>query len=428
MDAFAQDCAEPYTHARWKSDMDAADESLAAFNLEQAREQLTAVHRGVLCLDSVARPSYLARVERQLAIVFFYDQDEAAAIRWSAGSQFAFSGLAWPSDMSEEHPLRSLLAEADPPALGGPDDKGLLVPKKGYAFVDGGLAKTLKVPVETPVFVQVTDKDGLIGRQYWQDGAAWPADLLGPVAAAPLAPKWLVPEAPDQVAQMKSPMWGGPAVASVEDPENHDEVVAVVVTPPTPPVKPPPLVEEPLPEGTPVEVSSTASLAAYVDPFLDAKMRAIVKERSVRTETDASGKTRTVTTEVITFVDDKQSSGAVKASDFADWIAYRPEWQHDAAIADKRGDKNYLSTWVNGVQPGEPAAPAVWISFLAAEAYCKDWSSGLAEASSATPAPIVDEWRQLEGKPAQRTTKGSAVAYTGDLTKTSETIGFRCVN
>lgn len=425
-DAWAQDCPEPYTHDKWKADMDAADESLAAFNLEQAREQLVAVHRGVLCLDSVARPSYLARVERQLSIVFFYDQDEAAAIRWAAGSKYAYADLAWPADMGDEHPLRAVLAEAEAPALAGPDDKGLLVPKKGYAFVDGKVALNLKAPVETPVLVQITDKDGLITRQYWQDGSAWPADLLGPPLPAPLAPKWLVAEAPDQVAKMKDPMWGAPAVASNENP---DETVAVaVVTPPTPPVKPPPLVEEPLPAGTPVEVAGTASLAAYVDPFLDAKMRAIVKERSVRTEVDASGKTRTVTTEVVTFVDGKASAGAVKASDFADWIAYRPEWQRDAAIADKRADKGYLSTWVNGVQPGDPAAPAVWISFLAAKGYCDDWSSGLAEASVAAPPPVVDEWRQLEGKPALRSTKTGGAAYTGDLLRTSETIGFRCVN
>lgn len=437
-EAFAQDCPELYTHTRWKADMDAADESLAAFNLEQAREQLVAVHRGVLCLDSVARPSYVARVARQLAIVFFYDQDEAAAIRWSAGSQFAYGGLAWPSDMGEEHPMRAVLAEAEAPSLAGPEDKGLIVPKKGYAFVDGGMATTLKVPVETPVLVQITDKDGLITRQYWQDGAAWPEDLLGPPAPAPLAPKWLVAEAPDQIAKLKDPMWGGPAVASVdpeedpvETPPDTEVAVVAVVTPPVVPVKPPPVIPvkpvEPIPEGTPVAVASTASLAAYVDPFLDAKMRAIVKERSVRTEVDASGKTRTVTTEVITFVDDKQSAGAVKASDFADWIAYRPEWQREAAIADKRADKGYLSTWVNGVQPGDPAAPAVWISFLAAKGYCDDWSSGLADGSVAAPA-VVDEWRQIDGKPALRSTKSGAALYTGDLLRTAETIGFRCVN
>lgn len=429
--AYADDCSAPYTHAQWKADMDAADESLSSFNLEQAHDQLIAIHKGVLCLNAIAQPSYIARIERQLTLVFFFDQDEAAATRWAAGSSYAYAGLPWPSDLGEDHPLRALIAAADPPQQAGPADKGLLVPKKGFAFVDGKLLKDLKMPVETPVFVQITDKDGLITREYWQDGAAWPDDLLGPPLAPFVAPAWYVPETPDKVAQVKSPLWGGPAVATAGDADGTpSDTVAVAVAPPPPPPPPahPPSLEPALPEGAPVQISGTASLSDYVDPFLDAKMRAVVKERSVRTEVDGSGKTRTVTTEVITFVADKDASGAVKASDFADWIAYRPEWQHDAAIAAKHADKGYLSTWVNGVQPGDPAAPAVWVSFLAAKAYCDDWSSGLAEGSVAAPPPVVDEWRLIDGKPALRSMKTGPAPYTDDLTRTSATIGFRCLN
>lgn len=416
-------CDAPYTHAQWKTEMDAVDESLASFNLEVAREQLVAVHKGVLCLDTVAQPSYVARVARQFTLVFFFDQDQAAASRWGLGSRFAYPDLPWPSDIGEDHVLRQALAEVEMPGVAGPDDKGLIVPKKGVAFVDGRLMQSMKVPIEVPVLVQIADKDGLITREYWQDGSAWPDDLLGPPIAAFVAPTWYKPETADKVAQIKSPLWGAPDVASAEG----DDVVAVA--PPPPPQPPPPPPKEVIPEGVPVAVAGTASLEAYVDPFVDARMRAIVKERSVRTEVDAStGQTRTITTEVVTFVGEGGAAGAVKASDFADWIAYRPEWQRDAAIAAGRADKSYLKSWVGGVQPGAPTDPAVWVSFLAAKAYCDDWSKGLADVSVEAPPAKVDEWRQIKGDPALRPLKGAAAAYTGDLTRTSETTGFRCVD
>ncbi len=417
-------CSESYKEATLISTLEGVDESLANFDLAGARTQLIGAHKGVLCIDTLVKPSHVAKLARQLTMVFFFDQDEAATVRWGHGAQFAWAESPWPTDVGEDHPLREALSYEEMLGMAGPADegKGLILPKKGAAFMNGVLFHEPRAPVEVPLFVQITDSKGNITRQYWQDGAAFPDDLIGPSSAAGSPPKWYKPELADQRIAQKSPLWGEPAVASAEGSGDDPDEGTGSAPVPMPPKQPDPPPEIDISDVGPIEVSGTSSAEHYIDPFADAKMRAIVKERSVRTE---GGKT--ITTEVVTFVEDRGEVKPVNVDDFGAWVAYRPEWQQQAAIGSGKADANYLKDWKDGNPPSDPTQPVIWVSWAAAKAYCDDWSSGLAS-SGASGAQSLDEWRIDGDKPAQRNTSGSASAYSGSTAMTSEGIGFRCVD
>jgi len=194
--ATAQDavCNGVFTHSEWSAAMDQADQTLADFKIDDAKELLAKTHKSVPCLDTVVLPSHLGRFARQNALVAFYEQDELTAVRWGMLQRYAAPDMPWPEDFGEDHPLREILDFADEPTLAGPDDKGLVFPKKGAVFLNGRLLTETKARAEIPNLIQITEKSGEMTLQYWQDGAAFRDSILGEPGAVPEMPKWFVPE------------------------------------------------------------------------------------------------------------------------------------------------------------------------------------------------------------------------------------------
>ncbi len=193
-DAFAQDfCPAPYSHEKWRADMDKVDAAYVTIDLDTARRLIEGIWRDVGCLDMVAKRGHLARFARQKALLAFYDQDEDTAVRWGLLSRAAAPDFPWSSDMAEDHPFRSMVVAAEDPPIGGPEGQGLLVEKKSSYFMNGRPLLEPKAEAEIPNLVQQADKKGKIISTYWQDGAAFPVDVLGPVGEALTVPKWFVP-------------------------------------------------------------------------------------------------------------------------------------------------------------------------------------------------------------------------------------------
>lgn len=193
-DAWAQDtCAAAYTHADWRKEMDDIDGAFKAFDLDAARIKIDSTWRNVGCLNEVAHPGHIARFARQRALLYFFDQDEDSAIKWGLLSRYAAPDFPWPADMAEDHPFREMLTNAEDPPIGGPDDASLLIEKKGAAFINGKPLLEPKARAEVPNLIQIADKKGAVLVTFWQDGAAFATDMIGPPGVVLEVPKWYVP-------------------------------------------------------------------------------------------------------------------------------------------------------------------------------------------------------------------------------------------
>ncbi len=385
--------------------LDAFDAAVAEFDLNAATEQLKATHAGLLCMDTIVPPQSLGRLARQLALTFFFDQDEDATRRWGLLQRYAAPDLPWSDETGEDHPFREALETAEDPIQGGPTDQSLVVPKNGGIFLNGQFLAEPRYHAEVPGFMQVADKKGVIIDQFWQDGAAFPDRLLGPRSASPRPPKW----------------WNGPtkaveavAIADAAEPEIEPEIDPEI----EPEIEPAP--EPSTPRALPVVLAAVP--ADYVDPFEDARLRAIKRERTVREESD-----RTIVSEVTTFAVVTGGESAVLQRDFAEFIAYKPAWKADAARAAGTADKGYLKGW-KGDTPPRPDEPVIGVPFGAAKAYCDDWSQGLA-LHAFEAAQTVAEWRLADdGRPVRRLANGTVEPWSRPESESESSTGFRCVD
>lgn len=237
----------PYPHAEWKAAMDGVDEQLAALRLREAREALGEVQQRVRCVEGIARPDHLGRFGRQVAMVFFFDQDLEAMRRWALIARTAAPDLPWPAGLSE-HPFRAAVDALEVPAAGGPADRYLAVEKKGGVFANGHAISLPRAVPEVPTLIQVTDKRGSIVRAYWQDGAAFPPAMLTADGGPLPAPRWWAGPPPTD------PSVVGSALA-FQVPERPPLPAADAPVEPSsePPVEDPPvdaLPAEPAPEET----------------------------------------------------------------------------------------------------------------------------------------------------------------------------------
>ena len=223
-------CAEPLTHDAWKAYMDKADAAFATSEMSKAHVALDSARELLPCLTEPPRPGHLARYAEQLATLAFFDQDETAAVRWGMVHRFVADDFPWP--FPEGHPLRDLIDETEDPPMGSVP--GLwMVPKNSSVFLNGFPITKPEARAEVPQLVQIFDKKGVVTRSYWQDGAAFAVDLVGPEGIAITAPLWFVQD--KDYASAGGPPPAEPEVADVDDP---------VVEPPPVVVEPPPVVVE----------------------------------------------------------------------------------------------------------------------------------------------------------------------------------------
>jgi len=384
--------------------LDKAEEHLNKGAVEDARAFLSDAHQQLLCMKTLVSSEMISRMSRQFALAFFFDQDDDAALRWLRSAHSADPEGSWPASVEENHPLRSLNEEMDW-TLGGPKNTGFLVEKKATLFINGQFAPVPVAPIETPLLFQMVSKKGEVEVVWWQDGAAFPNERLVENGAALAPPKW----------------WTGPikapAVAVVTEVETVEVETVEVET-----VE----VEDSTEESPPKQIT----IATYVDPFEDAKTRRVLRERSERTVTNASGSVSVVRTEIVSFIPDPSEGRPVTHQHFEQWLADSPEWHRAAAISRQEADENYLKGWDGLRHPdGARKKPMVWLPFTAAQAYCQSFENELAPASLRPLDALEWEWRVEGTSDNQKPTKVSSRGKAKSVSKTREShanIGFRC--
>jgi hypothetical protein len=398
VNSFAQEevCGESYNNERLLGDLDAIDASFRVFDRDDARDRLTGAHRSLLCLNERVDSLAMARLSRQLALTFFFDQDEDAMRRWSMLSRHLEPDLPWYADMAEDHPFRVQSEGAKIPDKAGPDSS-LVPPKRGGVFWNGQFVDSVQAPMEMPALVQTADKDGVWIRAWWQDGSAWPEHVLGPPGNTPSEPKWLEPASPDQrhVAHASQPLFSD-----------------APTPPPAAPAKPKTYTEA---EIVAAKVESTTG--EYRDPFQEARRRAIRRESYETVSTNDDGDQVTVKTEVITYRRDRSGGQPVTYEIFGYWMRDGQSWvPRDGALRD----------WVDERPPPNASRlPVVWVSAEAALAYCGSFGLDLATIGGpAVEDPLKFEWRSKDGLPVLLNAKGKT--QSAEPTAMRDDTGFRC--
>ncbi len=393
-------CEGPYKNEALVAELDAIDEAFRAFDPAKARRLLSATHRSLLCLDERADPTGIARLARQLALTFFFDQDEDAMRRWSMLSRKLEPDLPWHTDMGEDHAFRAQFTAFEIAEMAGPD-ASLMPAKQGGVFWNGSLVSEPKAPMEMPALVQLADKKGLWIRAWWQDGSAWPDNLLGPPGAAPSAPRWLTEEA-------------------TSDPRHAEHAGLPLFTAAEPAIE-----SEPAGSAyTDQEIAAAEAEDAaghYRDPFEDARRRAIRRVHYQSTATNDAGDEVTINTEIVTFKRDRSGGNPVTYEIFDYWTRDVQEWAPGPGAVD-----GYLQDWVDSRPPPNTSrTPVVWVSFAAAKAYCDSFGLSLPPAGEATVDEHLKwEWRVRAGEPARVNAKGKVLDSASSEVR--EDTGFRC--
>ncbi|MEZ4321582.1 MAG: hypothetical protein R3F61_29180 [Myxococcota bacterium] len=184
-------CSTIYSAAELDTVLEEADRLIQNADVDRALTVLRKTQDLMPCLDTLADRRQLAVYGRSMAIASFYQQDEVAATRWGRMAEQTAPDLGW-GELPETHPLLEMLAEAGEPPLGGPTDKGLVVPKKGAIFMNGSFVDTPEARAEVPYLVQIFNGNGYPIDGYWQDGSAFPEALLGEPTELKM-PSWYDP-------------------------------------------------------------------------------------------------------------------------------------------------------------------------------------------------------------------------------------------
>jgi hypothetical protein len=394
-------CEGAYDNAQLLTDLNQVDDAFRAFDPVAARNQLSATHRALLCIEEPVDPHGMARMSRQLALAFFLDQDEEAMRRWTILSRHLAPDLPWYADMEAEHPFRLAYTAVAMPTTNSPD-AALLPPKGGAFFSNGRYVDQPSARIEMPAFIQVADKKKDWVRRWWQDGSAWPDHALGPAGPAPKAPKWIV----------STPIDPTHAENAGKNLFSSDDVPVVAVQ------------EKAYTEAEIAAAQQDDTVGTYRDPFEDARRRAIRRETFERSGTNSAGDEVTVKTEVVTYKRERSGGQPVTYEIFDYWTRDHPTWSRAAASGKGSVAEGYLQDWVDARPPPNTSrSPLVWVSVSAAEAYCA--SFGLALNSTATvEAPLKWELRRRDGKPVRVNAKGKTVTVEPDAVW--DDTGFRC--
>ena len=285
--AHAQGCAEPFTHATWSKNMDEVAAKVGEFDLNGAAKLLVETQKAVPCLDTIAQQGHLGRFGRQMSMIYFFKQEEFAAISWANLQRTAAPGLKWDSDgLPLTPPYQDMLEWADEPVLGGDPKASLVHPKKGAVFMNGTVLDHPQAYAEVPSLLQVVDKKGVIVQSYWQDGARFPPQMVlapGEKAIPRVVPDGFSLASFAAVSDSAEDPFGftsvGDAVADDPDDEMDNEEEdeappAVTVVTPKEPVVEEPDVEEPEVEEPDVEEPDVEEPAAEAggDPVAEAEV------------------------------------------------------------------------------------------------------------------------------------------------------------
>lgn len=183
------DCEAQFSVNQFVSNMNKADQALGEFDLDLYRNVLDLTYAQLPCTPDRLHPNHVSRFARQQALAAFFDQDELTVEYWAHLANQK-SKVPWPDDMGEDHPFRSSLEEYGEPSYTGPDGAYLYPPKGGGVLVNGWLVTEPKGIQESPNFVQVVDKDGIVLDSFWMDGGLFPNKVLRGDDGEVEAPEW----------------------------------------------------------------------------------------------------------------------------------------------------------------------------------------------------------------------------------------------
>ena len=166
---------------------------LAYLNLEmkQANALLAAAEPRVPCILEIVPTATVAAFALRRSYSLALELDPSEAKRWARLAKALDPQLPWPGYIPGDHEIRDLIAEEDPIGKIPVRAKGLVVPPGGGVFLDGRFLVAPEAEPAIPHLLQVGDVNGELVIAMWQDGTAFPPELLGPpTASPPLLPEW----------------------------------------------------------------------------------------------------------------------------------------------------------------------------------------------------------------------------------------------
>jgi len=273
-------CGGTFAVGEFQEAIDAVDDAIADGNGTLAVRILDDVYDAMRCVGGLVHPDDLGRMARQTSFVAFYAQDFEEAEAWAILARDTLGGEPWPEDYPITDPYLDMLDALPDIRIGGPENAGFEIPKKGAALLDGRFAPAPEAAVGVPHLLQIADKSATPVWTGWVDGMAFPEEQLGyPNTASP--PKWYVePAAPaplpeEVIAEPEPAPDPDPAIEPVPTPEPVAAPVAEPEPVAEPVAEPEPVVEpEPQPASTTVstpvlvfdDASATRSCAWKNDP------------------------------------------------------------------------------------------------------------------------------------------------------------------
>ncbi len=235
-------CEQPFTRIQLGAALGQIHDALEDQDFADARDRLNVVGDRLPCLDEVVERDLFGKFARYMSIVYFFAQEEDGALRWGLAARKADPALEWdPARFPGDHPLRVLVDNAPDPMVGTIGGQGLAPPRGGGVFMNGRWASEPTAHAELPYLVQVFDDDARRVDAWWQDGSAFPDQILS-------RPRTLEPPGWYQV-----------------DPNAPEKVKATVTRAPDPPPPARPKKDVPV---VPIVASSALALTSGVTYFL----------------------------------------------------------------------------------------------------------------------------------------------------------------
>lgn len=190
--AWARDpsCPDLYA-ANLSALIDDVDAAFANMEVERGIAMVIGAEPRIPCLVDVPQQQDVARYALRRAWAGALEMNQGDVDRWLGLAKALDPELPWPSYVPNNHPIRDQAAERPTPVIQDVEGAGLVVPEGGGVFLDGRFLTHPAGEPGVPHLLQVGDGSGYMTIETWQDGLAFPPDLLGPpLETEPVLPGW----------------------------------------------------------------------------------------------------------------------------------------------------------------------------------------------------------------------------------------------
>jgi hypothetical protein len=201
--SYAQEECRPLPDGEWVARMNAADRMLASGAADEALVVLDAARQRLACTPVKVEAREFGRFARQLAFMYFLDQDKDEATHWVVAARWTDPAGVWPEYTPEA--MNAFVQATAVPAT-PPTSDGFMVEKGQFVLVNGRFLAVPSIPPEMPALLQVLDRAGRPVRTAWQDGNVFPADLREANGEPMIPPKGWVADPPPPPAPACEPL------------------------------------------------------------------------------------------------------------------------------------------------------------------------------------------------------------------------------